>query len=144
MPCANDAQIDALPPRENVFTDDHWRVAHAFNSALPGWMVVLPRRHVTALHELDDASVVSLGPLLRDVSGALTRVTGCPKAYLMFFGEAEGFAHLHIHVVPRMPDFLPEVRGPAVFTFLRRSRREWLSDSDLDEISLRVRAELGF
>jgi diadenosine tetraphosphate (Ap4A) HIT family hydrolase len=142
MACENSARIDALPPRECVVVTDHWRVAHAFNSALPGWMVMLPRRHVTALHDLDDDEIAPLGPLLRELSAALARVTGCLKAYVMFFAEGEGFAHLHLHVVPRMPDFPPEVRGPSVFAFLRQSPDEWLSDPELDEISLLVRAEL--
>ena len=85
MPCDNEARVDTLPPRECVYLTDHWRVVHAFNSTLPGWMVVLPR----------------------------------------------------------MPDFPPEVRGPSVFAFLRDSPDEWLSDTELDEIALRVRAELG-
>ena len=33
----------------------------------------------------------------------------------MLFAEAEGFGHLHVHVVPRMPDFESEALGPRVF-----------------------------
>ena len=32
------------PPREEVVHTEHWRVAHAFNSTLPGWLVILPTR----------------------------------------------------------------------------------------------------
>ena len=55
----------------------------------------------------------------------------------------EGFAHLHIHVVPRMPDFPPEVRGPRVFAFLRDSPDEWLPDPELDTVARQVRAALS-
>ena len=30
-----------LPPREQVYLDRYWRVAHAFGTAQPGWLVVL-------------------------------------------------------------------------------------------------------
>ncbi len=36
----------------------------------------------------------------------------------MLYAEAEGFAHLHVHLVPRMPDQPEERRGPAVFGYL--------------------------
>jgi hypothetical protein len=40
--CSQVAQMPSLPPREAVIVQDGWRVAHAFNSALEGWLVVLP------------------------------------------------------------------------------------------------------
>jgi len=43
---------DTLPPREDVVNTDHWRVAHAFNSTLPGWLVLLPTRHFATFTEL--------------------------------------------------------------------------------------------
>lgn len=36
----------------------------------------------------------------------------------MLFAEAEGFAHLHLHVVPRMADLEPALRGPGVLKHL--------------------------
>jgi hypothetical protein len=42
----------SLPPRDDVVHTEHWRVAHAFNSTLPGWLVVLPARHITSFTEL--------------------------------------------------------------------------------------------
>jgi diadenosine tetraphosphate (Ap4A) HIT family hydrolase len=57
---------------------------------------------VTALHELTAEEAAGLGPLLRGLSAALGRVVGCTKTYVMLFAEAEGFAHAHFHVVPRI------------------------------------------
>ncbi|MER5949814.1 hypothetical protein ABT127_27550 [Streptomyces sp. NPDC001904] len=59
--CANEARFDELPPRERIAHDAHWRIAHAFTSALPGRLVLLPRRHVTAVHDLDDTEAATLG-----------------------------------------------------------------------------------
>jgi diadenosine tetraphosphate (Ap4A) HIT family hydrolase len=115
--CEHD-DIDSLPPRERVAFDDHWRVAHAIAVGLPGWLVLVPRRHVTAIAELSDAEAASLGTWQVRVSRALHAVTGCAKTYVAQFAEADGFAHVHFHIVPRMPDQRPEHRGPNVFALL--------------------------
>jgi len=125
-----------LSVREKIWTAPGWRVAHAFNSSLAGWLVVLPTRHVESIDELTVAESEVLGTLLRDSSRALRSVTGCLKTYVLMFAEAKGFSHLHFHLVPRMSD-LPEDRvGPKVFAYLKE---EPLSDFHRDEISLQVR-----
>lgn len=48
LTCANNMTSD-LPPRERIYVSPEWRVAHAFATVLPGWPVVVPRRHVLAL-----------------------------------------------------------------------------------------------
>jgi diadenosine tetraphosphate (Ap4A) HIT family hydrolase len=115
--CEHDALSD-LPSRDAVVVTPRWRVVHAFNAGLPGWLVIAPRRHVTALHELDDAELTELGLLQGRLSAALRRVVGCEKTYSALFAEAEGFAHLHVHLIPRMPDHPADRRGPAVFGYL--------------------------
>jgi diadenosine tetraphosphate (Ap4A) HIT family hydrolase len=139
-----DQQASAsLPPREDIVHTDHWRVAHAFNSSLAGWLVLLPTRHVTAFTDLTPQAADELGGLVRRVSVALEQVTGCVKTYLMQFSEAEGFSHLHLHLVPRMPDHPVEVRGPKVFAYLSEDRTRWLAETELDAIALSVRAALA-
>lgn len=106
------------PFRERFVRRAGWRVAHDFNSSLAGWVVLAPLRHVHSLTELTPEEATALGALLRESSIALERVTGCVKTYVMLFAEAEGFAHLHVHVVPRMPDQPADRRGPDVFGYL--------------------------
>jgi len=140
--CSQSAQLPSLPPREAVIVEGGWRVAHAFNSALEGWLVVLPLRHVTSMDELTPQEAEALGSLLRRTSRALTTVLGSTKAYVMFFAEAEGFAHLHVHVVPRMPWFTHDQLGPRVFTFLGGPESDWVPEQDMDDLALRLRAAL--
>ena len=90
------------------------RVAHAFGTSLPGWLVVVPRRHVIALDELTAGEAADLGPLLRALTAAMRGVLGCSKTYVALFTEAEAFEHVHFHVVPRSPDMDPALRGPRV------------------------------
>lgn len=39
-----------------------WDVAHAFGTALEGWLVLAARTHVTALADLTDEQAAELGP----------------------------------------------------------------------------------
>jgi diadenosine tetraphosphate (Ap4A) HIT family hydrolase len=138
--CSQTVELATLPPREALVVEGGWRIAHAFNSALPGWLVVLPMRHITSMDELTSEEAEALGSLLRRASRALSAVVGSAKAYVMFFAEAEGFAHLHVHVVPRMEWFTPDQLGPRVFTFLGGPESERVRDDDMDELALRLRA----
>ncbi|MGY2702469.1 HIT family protein [Nocardioides sp. HB32] len=142
FPCDQHAQLPDLPPREDVVHTEHWRVAHAFDSSLAGWLVVLPTRHVTSFTELTEEAAAELGGLVRRLGLALERVTGCAKTYLMQFSEAEGFSHLHLHVVPRMADQPETARGPRVFAYLGADQEQRVSDTDRDGIALRLRDAL--
>jgi len=131
------------PPREDVLHTDHWHVVHAFNSTLPGWLVVLPTRHVTAYTQLAPAAAAELGGLLHRLSSALEQVTGCAKTYLMQFSEQEGFTHLHVHLVPRMPDQPDDRRGPRVFGYVVDDETQWIPEGERDRIAREIRSALG-
>lgn len=139
--CGQQAQ-PSLPPREDVVHTDHWRVAHAFNSTLPGWLVLVPTRHMESFTELSAEAADELGGLVRRLGVALEEVTGCVKTYLMQFSEAEGYAHLHLHLVPRLPGHPEEARGPQVFAYLTDDETRWLPDAERDAVATAVRAAL--
>ncbi|MFI5960284.1 HIT family protein [Cryptosporangium sp. NPDC051539] len=141
--CQEEERFAALPPRENIVSDEHWRVVHAFDSALRGWLVLLPRRHVTSVAGLTDREAATLGTWQVRLSRALREETGCQKTYVMQFAEKDGFAHVHFHVVPRLADLPAEHRGPAVFHYARRPLSEQLSEVDRDEVALALRAALA-
>jgi diadenosine tetraphosphate (Ap4A) HIT family hydrolase len=140
--CAANARPD-LPPRERVHLGPCWRVAHAFGTALPGWLVVLPRRHVVSLDELTPVEAADLGPLLRDVTSALRQVTGCAKTYVALFAETEGFSHVHFHVIPRQPDIDPALRGPRAFGLLGGDPARHVPADVMDQIAIRLTAAMS-
>jgi diadenosine tetraphosphate (Ap4A) HIT family hydrolase len=137
--CEMTALADDAPPRERVVVEGGWRVALAFNSTLPGWLVLVPTRHVTGLDELTVMESEEFGLLARKASIALRSVTGCAKTYLMIFGEAEGFSHLHAHVVPRMADVTPETTGPLVFAHMVDDPSRWMPEPERDALALTLR-----
>ncbi|WP_405780094.1 HIT family protein [Streptomyces sp. NBC_00859] len=117
-------------------------MVHAFDTALPGRLVLLPRRHVTAVHELTDAEATTLGTWQVRLSRALHDVTGCVKTYVARFAEAEGFAHVHFHVMPRMASLSPELRGPGVFELLRRPAQQRVAADLVDGIARSLHTRL--
>lgn len=135
--CINNAPTE-LPPREKVYAGARWRVAHAFGTSLPGWLVLIPRRHVTALDELTAEEAADLGPLLAALTAALREVLGCSKTYVALFAEAEGFEHVHFHVVPRQPDLDPALRGPRVFGLLGGDPAGHVPDEAMDDVAAAV------
>ena len=140
---ACDQQATTFPrPSEDVVHTENWRVAHAFNSTLPGWLVLLPTRHVRSFTELTPEAADELGGLVRRLSAALETVTGCVKTYLMQFSEAEGFSHLHLHLVPRLSDHPEDARGPRVFSYLSDDQTTGLPVAERDAVALSVRAVL--
>lgn len=142
--CRLEAAPD-LPPREAVVRTPYWRVAHAFDSALPGWLVLVPTEHLLALHELSEPALVELGRLQGQLAQALHEVLGAQKTYLMQFSEAPGFTHLHVHLVPRMPDQPDERKGPGILGYLGAAEDARVPTAEMDRIAVDVgrRVTLG-
>lgn len=140
--CAQEAKAGTLPPREFIAADDHWRVAHAFGTGLEGWLVLIPRRHVTSISELNDAEARSLGTWQVRLSRALHQVLGCQKTYVAQFAEAEGYAHVHFHVMPRQPDLPRELRGPGIFQLLTPDHAP-VSEQRMNEIARELHGRLA-
>jgi diadenosine tetraphosphate (Ap4A) HIT family hydrolase len=130
-----------LPVREDIAHDEHWRLVHAMGVSLPGWLVLVPRRHVTAIAELTDAEAEQLGAWQVRASRALHQVTGCPKTYVAQFSEAEGYSHVHFHIMPRQVDLAAEFTGPRIFSLLG-AEESALSEERRDEVARAVRSAL--
>jgi diadenosine tetraphosphate (Ap4A) HIT family hydrolase len=143
--CLQDAELRAgrAPLQERIAADEMWRIAHAINTAVPGWLVLIPRRHVTSLAELTDAEAAALGSWQVRASRALHTVLGCQKTYLAQFAEAEGFSHAHFHIVPRAADLASELRGPRIFQLLSPAGRPTVSEQQVAEISAALADQLA-
>jgi len=135
--CAgNDAVADgSAPPRERVHLTDRWRLT-AHRSALAGWMLLIPRRHVESLHELTDAEAAELGPLIRAATAVMVDELGAAKSYVMQF--AEGTRHAHFSLVPRMADLPVDRVGAKVSAY--NSSDEPLPEARRDELAARLSA----
>ena len=127
---------------ERILVQDGWRVAHALGTSLPGWLVALPLRHVTSVEELTPDEAAAMGVVIQRCARALKTLTGCQKSYFMFFAEAEGFAHLHVRVVPRMNWFDQQQADPRVFSLLGVDESASLSHIERQAVSSALKGVL--
>lgn len=130
------------PPWDAIYRSQYWDVVHSFNTSLPGWLVLVARRHIAAVDEMSDAEAVELGRLLRRVSLALKEATGCVKTYVVQFAESPDHPHVHFHIVPRMADQPEDHTGPNVFRYLGVAEGERVSEARMNELAAQVRETL--
>jgi diadenosine tetraphosphate (Ap4A) HIT family hydrolase len=126
-------------PWDCIHRTAHWDVVHSYNTSLPGWLVLVARRHIEAIDELTDAEAVELGVLLRRTSAALREVTGCVKTYVCQFAEQAEHPHVHFHVIPRLADQPDDHRGPRVFAYLGVPDEVRVSEERMNAIAAEVR-----
>ena len=130
------------PPWDRILRAPSWDVVHSYNTALPGWLVLVARRHVEAVDELTDDEAIELGLLLRRVSLALRQVTGCIKTYVIQFAEHPDHRHVHFHIVPRMEDQPEDRRSVRVFAYLGVPPEERVTEARMNEIAAGVQSVL--
>ena len=141
LTCALIARRDAgnAPLWDAILRTDHWDLVHSYNTSLAGWLVLIARRHITAIDELKPDEAAELGLLLQRTSAALREVVGCAKTYVIQFAEAAEHPHVHFHVIPRMADQPDERRGPKVFGYLGVADEAQVSEATMNAIAAGVR-----
>jgi diadenosine tetraphosphate (Ap4A) HIT family hydrolase len=91
----------------------------------PGHSLIIPKRHVGSLFELEVNEQLELLMLLSDAKSALD-VELQPKGYNVGIndGPAAGqtVPHLHIHLIPRFTGDLPDPRGGVRWIFPDKAR----------------------
>lgn len=140
MTCELAAKRDlaTTPLWDRIFRTGFWDVAHSYNTALPGWLVIVARRHIEAVDELTPAEALELGALIRQTSVALKAVIKCAKTYVIQLAEAAEHPHVHFHIIPRMADQPEEYRSTKVFAYLGVPEQDRVSEETMNQIASRV------
>jgi diadenosine tetraphosphate (Ap4A) HIT family hydrolase len=132
----------SAPLWDCIHRTPYWDVVHSYDTALPGWLVLVVRRHIIAVDELTDAEATELGQLIRRTSMALKEVTGCLKTYVIQFAEKADHPHVHFHIVPRMADQPHERKSTLIFGYLGVPEGERVSEDMMNSIAVKVRGLL--
>jgi diadenosine tetraphosphate (Ap4A) HIT family hydrolase len=130
------------PLWDSIYRTPCWDVVHSYDTALPGWLVLVARRHLTAIDELTDAEAIELGQLIRRTSVALKEVTGCVKTYVIQFAERADHPHVHFHIIPRMADQPENRHSTQIFGYLGVPEEERVSQEVMNAIAAKVREML--
>ena len=145
--CELVARRDAgeAPAWDCIVRNRWWDVVHCDASTIKGWIVLVLRRHASAVAELTDDEVGVLGSLIRDVSRSLHQLVGCEKAYVVQFAESaiHRHVHVHVHVIPKDGDLPQQYQGPGVFQLLGVSEDERVSEAEMNELALQLRGRLS-
>ena len=147
LTCQLVARRDAgrAPLWDAILRTPTWDLVHAYDTSHEGWLVLVARRHVDTLAELSDDESAELGPLVRDVSVAVHRVTGCAKTYLAQFAEHPEHSHVHLHLVARDVDLPLDQRGPRVFDLIGASAAPagLVTEARRNELAAELRSALA-
>jgi diadenosine tetraphosphate (Ap4A) HIT family hydrolase len=96
-----------------MYEDQEWLVGVLRGFEVPGWVTIVPRRHITFAAELSDAEAQTIGPLLRRATKAIRDTVACEKVYTVAFGEL--FPHWHLLLMAVPAAMREQARGPALF-----------------------------
>ena len=125
------------------YRTDYWDVVHKSETTLPGWLILVARRHLDAIDQLDEVEAGELGVLIHQTSKALKEVVGCVKTYVIQFAEHVDHPHVHFHIIPRMADIPDDHRGTNVFNYDATGEKEPISDAEMNDIASKVRPFLS-
>jgi hypothetical protein len=71
-----------ISPGRLIYEGRYWVVDHAYPSKMKGWLVLVPRRHVEAMHELTPEEFAEMGALLERTIRLRRERFNCQKEYL--------------------------------------------------------------
>ena len=104
-----------------IYEDALWHLDHIIRPIpMAGWLVLKPKRHIESISAMTPAEARGFGEIASRAAAALEAATGVKKVYVGVFGEAENFAHIHAHLIPRPLDLDDKHRGPLIFELMRR------------------------
>lgn len=109
-----------LLPGSRIYEGKYWAVEHA-HSAILGWLVIILKRHVEALHEVKKEESEEFIKIQQKVINLLKDQLNCQKEYVICFAEGEHFHHIHFHCIAIRKDQPADFRGPKIFTLLKQN-----------------------
>lgn len=130
------------PLWDGIYRTQYWDVVHSYNTALPGWLVLVARRHVASIADLTEGEAIELGQLIRRLSIILQEVMGCVKTYVVQFAEHPEHPHVHFHIIPRMANQPEDYKGHNIFRYLGVPEEERVSETVMNQIALQVQHRL--
>jgi diadenosine tetraphosphate (Ap4A) HIT family hydrolase len=131
QPCAVCATLSGPGRLEPIYEDDLWHVRPAPSPpGVPGWMMMITRRHVGGPAHFNDDEARAFGLALRHFERVLEQVTGALRVYTAAMGESS--PHFHAHMVPRTAAMPKDAKGWGVFDLERAAKAGEIAVDDAE------------
>jgi diadenosine tetraphosphate (Ap4A) HIT family hydrolase len=131
--CRSSSGEQRISPGQTIYAGDYWLVEHAYPVSRSGWLVIVLKRHVEALHELTSEEFVELGAIQSRASTLLHETLHSQKEYVSCYAEREHFHHIHFHVFAKPHDLPDELLGGGSFAIINVSEQDALSREEVTE-----------
>lgn len=131
-----------LSPGGIIYKGKYWQAEHVYPTTIKGWLVMVLRRHIEALHELSFEEWREFALIQEKLIRILHQFVHCQKEYLACFAEQAGFQHIHFHIIPRSDSLNHEVRGSRVFSLLKIDYDQAIPTKDIEILCDTMRASL--
>jgi len=116
-------------PSHRVYEDDRHYAFLDINPIRPGHTLVIPKREVGYLFDLEPDELADLWKAAQTVAHALKRATGCARIVTMVVGYEVPHAHIHLIPTDALGDFPIPPQGT-------------LDPQEVDGLLARIRAAL--
>jgi diadenosine tetraphosphate (Ap4A) HIT family hydrolase len=133
-----------ISPGPTIYAGRHWLIEHAYPTRLKGWLVIVLKRHVEALHELTRDEFVELGELQALAVKLLYETLDSAKEYSACFAEKDGFQHIHFHIVARSRDLPDQLKGTKIFAMINTTEAEALPREEIKTFCETLKAAVSF
>ena len=123
--------IQTLTNVPQILETSLWMIEHVHPTSIRGWLVIVLKRHCSALHNVTPEELDEFSKLLSWTCRGMHEILDSEKEYVMQFAEGEGFHHVHFHVIARLKDWPTHFKGPNVFSGMGGQVENPLSSEEL-------------
>ena len=131
--CRSNSGEQRISPGQTIYSGEYWFVEHAYPVKQMGWIVIVLKRHVEALHELTAEEFTELGNIQARLSKLLRETLECQKEYVSCYAEKEHFRHIHFHVFAKPHDLPNELFGGRSFALINIPEEEAVAPEEIKE-----------
>ncbi|MBN1971047.1 MAG: HIT family protein [Candidatus Delongbacteria bacterium] len=140
--CDSNNGIKRISPGDTIFEGKYWLIEHAYPTSLKGWTVIVLKRHCEEMHNLSTNEFQELATIQEKLVKSLKNIFDSKREYIFCFAEADGFKHIHFHVVPKHDEFNEDFIGVKVFHYLKPTPEEVVPNSVIIDICDKLKNEM--
>lgn len=108
MDCLFCKIIEGSIPSRTLYEDDIVKVIMDVNPNANGHVLVIPKKHFTDFEELDDATLVHIHNVAKDIKKLLYKALNPDGIVLVNnYGITQVIKHYHLHIIPAYKEKQP-------------------------------------